>query len=84
MWAVFKRPPQLFIGGKFFPAPIDKLMFFSAMLFSKKPMMVALLVQNNCLMLLNKVMNAIMILEIEKWIENHANLSPDGVYSWRI
>ena len=59
-------------------------MFYSAMLFSKKPMMVALLVQINCLMLLNKLMNAIMILEIEKWIENYANLSPDWVHSWRI
>ena len=36
------------------------------------------------LMLLNKLMNAIMILEIEKWIETHANLLSDGVYSWRI
>ena len=59
-------------------------MIYSVRLSQKKPMMVALLVQINCLMLLNKLMNAIMILEIEKWIENHANLSPDGVYSWRI
>ena len=59
-------------------------MIFSVRLSQKKPMMVALLVQINCLMLLNKVMNVIMILEIEKWIETHADLPPDGVYSWRI
>ena len=40
--------------------------------------MVALLVQIKLLMLLNKLMNVIMILEIEKWIKTMQTYHPTG------